>query len=743
MADADLSPQTAVRRHDAEGGARSGGAQTEGDARRKASGASSEDTPVLEVENLSVTFPQRKSAPVNAVRGVSYSVKKGEFLAIVGESGSGKSVSSTAVMGLLPSTAQISGDIRYKGESLIGKTDHELSRLRGSNIAMVFQDPLSALNPVHPVGKQIVEALLIHDPKMSKDAAWERAVELLRTVGIPDPENRANAFPHEYSGGMRQRAMIAIAIANNPDLIIADEPTTALDVTIQAQIMELLRKAQQLTGAAIVLITHDLGVVAGYADKVAVMYAGKLIETGTVDDIFYRPRMPYTIGLLRSVPNVFTAGKERLVPLEGKPPQLNALPPGCPFADRCPIAVDACLTAEPELEEVHGEKLEADTPIGTEGHFAACIRSDEIEAGTLKAPEIFPRPEPVEAVDRSGTSEVLKVTDLVKHFPLTKGAVFRRRVGTVRAVDGISFTLHSGQTLGLVGESGCGKSTAVTQVMEMKKPQAGSIVINGVDIEEATAAQRRTMRKDVQIVFQNPSAALDPRLPVLDIVGEPLTAHRVPAKEREKRVGDMLELVGLDRDMAGRYPHEFSGGQKQRIGIARALITDPKVLVLDEPVSALDVSIQAGVINLLEDLRDRLDLSYVFVAHDLAVVRQISDIIAVMYLGRIIEYGPVADVYENPKHPYTRALISAVPVPDPEVESNRSQVLLEGDLPAPTQEFTGCAFVSRCPLFKLLDADAQAKCRQIRPELQQLGESAAACHHTEHGHLLEESHPTA
>ena len=717
-------------------------ADTELSTQTTASGGAVDEAPVLEVENLSVTFPQRKSAPVQAVRGVSYSVKKGEFLAIVGESGSGKSVSSTAVMGLLPSTAQISGDIRYKGESLIGKTDHQMSRLRGSNIAMVFQDPLSALNPVHPVGKQIVEALIIHDPKLSKEAAWERAVELLRIVGIPDPENRANAFPHEYSGGMRQRAMIAIAIANDPDLIIADEPTTALDVTIQAQIMELLRKAQEITGAAIVLITHDLGVVAGYADKVAVMYAGKLIETGSIDDIFYRPRMPYTIGLLRSVPNVVTAGKERLVPLEGRPPQLNALPKGCPFAERCPIAVEACLEAEPDLQEVHGEVPAAESAVDPEGHFAACIRADEIESGALKAHEIFPRPEPVEIVDRSGREKVLEVTDLVKHFPLMKGAVFRRRVGTVRAVDGISFELHTGQTLGLVGESGCGKSTAVTQVMEMKKPQSGTITINGIDVESASPQQRREMRKDVQIVFQNPSAALDPRLPVLDIVGEPLTAHGVAAADREKRVGDMLELVGLDRSMASRYPHEFSGGQKQRIGIARALITDPKVLVLDEPVSALDVSIQAGVINLLEDLRDRLGLSYVFVAHDLAVVRQISDVIAVMYLGRIIEYGPVADVYENPKHPYTRALISAVPVPDPEVESKRTQVLLEGDLPAPTQEFTGCAFVSRCPLYKLLDADAQAKCREVSPELRKVGESAAACHHTENSGLLEKSHPT-
>lgn len=717
-------------------------ADTELSTQTTASGGAVDEAPVLEVENLSVTFPQRKSAPVQAVRGVSYSVKKGEFLAIVGESGSGKSVSSTAVMGLLPSTAQISGDIRYKGESLIGKTDHQMSRLRGSNIAMVFQDPLSALNPVHPVGKQIVEALIIHNPKLSKEAAWERSVELLRTVGIPDPENRANAFPHEYSGGMRQRAMIAIAIANDPDLIIADEPTTALDVTIQAQIMELLRKAQEITGAAIVLITHDLGVVAGYADKVAVMYAGKLIETGSIDDIFYRPRMPYTIGLLRSVPNVVTAGKERLVPLEGRPPQLNALPKGCPFAQRCPIAVEACLEIEPDLQEVHGEVAAAESVVDSEGHFAACIRADEIESGALKAHEVFPRPEPVEIVDRSGREKVLEVTDLVKHFPLTKGAVFRRRVGTVRAVDGISFELQTGQTLGLVGESGCGKSTAVTQVMEMKKPQSGTITINGIDVESASPQQRREMRKDVQIVFQNPSAALDPRLPVLDIVGEPLTAHGVSAADREKRVGDMLELVGLDRSMASRYPHEFSGGQKQRIGIARALITDPKVLVLDEPVSALDVSIQAGVINLLEDLRDRLGLSYVFVAHDLAVVRQISDVIAVMYLGRIIEYGPVADVYENPKHPYTRALISAVPVPDPEVESARTQVLLEGDLPAPTQEFTGCAFVSRCPLYKLLDADAQAKCREVSPELRKVGESAAACHHTENSGLLEKSHPT-
>ncbi len=686
---------------------------------------------LLEVRDLSVTFPQPSGA-VTAVRGVNYHVDKGEFLGIVGESGSGKSVSSLAVMGLLPSSAQVSGDILFEGRSLLGRSDRELSKLRGEGISIIFQDPLSALTPVYTIGTQIAEALQLHDQKLSKLAANARAVELLKVVGIPNPERRAQAFPHEFSGGMRQRAMIAIAIANNPRLIIADEPTTALDVTIQAQILEVLQKAKDLTGAAVVLITHDLGVVAGNADRIAVMYAGRIVETGTVEEVFHAPSMPYTIGLLRSMPNLATAGHTRLVPLEGRPPQLANLAPGCPFAPRCPIAIDACRTTEPPLIPVAGAASNA----------AACLRVEEIASGGLSRGGLYPVPEPVALEERAAVTpeSVLGVDGLVRHFPLTRGSVFKHTIGTVRAVDGVSFDIRAGQTLGLVGESGCGKSTTIMEILELAKPQAGRITVNGRDVAAMGRKERRALRGDIQVVFQDPMASLDPRLPIQDIVAEPLTVHGVPPKERMKKVHEVLDLVGLDPSMASRYPHEFSGGQRQRIGIARALVTDPKIMVLDEPVSALDVSIQAGVINLLEDLQEKLGLSYLFVAHDLAVVRQIADTVAVMYLGRIVESGPAEDIFDHPQHPYTRALLSAVPVPDPTLERARTRIILEGDLPSPTEDISGCNFRTRCPLYQIMDAQGQEQCRTQDPERRQVAGSSVACHHAEHIDLMTDHH---
>ncbi|NYJ74446.1 dipeptide ABC transporter ATP-binding protein [Allobranchiibius huperziae] len=687
------------------------------------------DAPLLEVDNLSVEFQQRGAPTVNAVRGISYHVNRGEFLGIVGESGSGKSVSSMAVMGLLPSTARVTGDIRYRGESLLERDDKALSRLRGKEIAMVFQDPLSALTPVYTVGNQITEALKLHDSGLSDKAADARVIELLNTVGIPAPERRAKAFPHEFSGGMRQRVMIAMAIANDPDLIIADEPTTALDVTIQAQILEVLQKAKEVTGAAVVLITHDLGVVAGNVDRVAVMYAGRLVETGTVEQVLTAPRMPYTMGLLRSVPNMQTAGRSRLVPMEGRPPSLAALPPGCPFEPRCPASIDACSTAEPPLVQIGGT--------GPAARQVACVRADEFERGTLGIADVFPRPEPVppeEQAQVKGT-KILQVTDLKRHFPLTKGVVFRKTIGSVKAVDGITFDIEEKQVLGLVGESGCGKSTTILEILELARPQSGSIELNGVDVASLSSSNRLKLRGDVQVVFQDPMAAIDPRLSIEDIVSEPLTVLGASRSERSAKVRELLETVGLDPAMSGRYPHQFSGGQRQRIGIARALATDPKLLILDEPVSALDVSIQAGVINLLQDLKDSRGLSYLFVAHDLAVVRQIADVVAVMYLGRIVELGEADNVFSHPQHPYTQALLSAVPIPDPRVERTRQRVLLEGDLPSPTQEITGCNFHGRCPLFKILDASHQERCVQTDPSLRSVHNSSVACHFAEENPL--------
>jgi peptide/nickel transport system ATP-binding protein len=658
--------------------------------------------PILRVTDLDVVF-----GAVPAVRGLSYELAPGEVLGIVGESGSGKSVAALAVMGLLPARARASGSVRLRGEEILGATERRLTACRGKTISMVFQDPLSALTPVYRIGDQIAEAVRVHQRVGRKEAA-RRAVELLDLVGIPDPRRRALAFPHEFSGGMRQRAMIAMAVANDPDVIICDEPTTALDVTVQAQVLEVLKAARKETGAAIIMITHDLGVVAGLADRMLVMYAGSPVETGSVDDVYYRTRMPYTMGLLGSVPRLDRGG--RLVPIAGHPPAPAALPPGCAFQPRCPEAIAACGVARPALE-----------PAGRPGHRAACIRAAEIER---PAPD---PPRPAVGGERP-TAVVLEVAGLTKHYPVTKGALVRRRVGTVRAVDRVSFDVREGETLGLVGESGCGKTSTLMEILRLVRPAAGRIAVLGRDTARLTAAERLAIRRDMQVVFQDPMASLDPRMTVHDILAEPLRTHRFGPPG--PRVRELLGLVGLGEGDAARYPGEFSGGQRQRIGIARALALEPKLVVLDEPVSALDVSIQAGVINLLDDLRTRLGLSYLLVAHDLAVVRHIADRVAVMYLGRIAEIGRADRVYTTPAHPYTEALLSAIPVPDPVTERARRRILLAGDLSGEAVPAGGCGFRARCPRFAVLGAGERARCATEEPEIRWSGvDQGVACHY--------------
>ncbi|WP_067696474.1 ABC transporter ATP-binding protein [Nocardia jejuensis] len=604
--------------------------------------------PLLEVADLQVSFPSEEGR-VDAVRGVNFTVNDGEVLAIVGESGSGKSVSSLAIMGLLPDQARVHGSIRLRGRELVGLGDKQMSALRGSKISMVFQDPLSALTPVYRVGDQIAEALLAHGT-MSKKEAAAKAVELLDLVGIPDPELRAKAFPHEFSGGMRQRVVIAIAIANDPALIICDEPTTALDVTVQKQILDLLRKARDITGAGVVIITHDMGIAATLADRVAVMYAGRIVESAPAAELFAAPRMPYTVGLLGSIPRIDGPPRTPLIPIVGAPPAMHALPPGCSFAPRCPIGIDDCRTTEPLLQET------------APGHRVACIRTAEM--GTTELFTAYRNEIPVpDRVADTDSDVVLRVSDLTKTFPITSGVVFRRRKGEVRAVDGIDFALRSGRTLALVGESGSGKSTTLTQIMDLAKPESGGIEILGHDVTTLTRAQRREIRRKMQIVFQDPSASLDPRLPISDAIAEPLRIDGRSREEIGRRVPALLKQVGLRPEHADRYPADFSGGQKQRINIARALALDPEILVLDEPVSSLDVSIQAGVLNLLRDLQIERGLSYLFVSHDLSVVRNLAHDIAVMYRGKIVEYGPAERIFADPEHEYTRALIEAVPVP--------------------------------------------------------------------------------
>ncbi|MEU4417579.1 ABC transporter ATP-binding protein [Nocardia salmonicida] len=604
--------------------------------------------PLLEVTDLRVSFPGEEGR-VEAVRGVNYTVADGEVLAIVGESGSGKSVSSLAVIGLLPDQARVQGSVRLRGRELLGLGDKQMSKLRGSSISMVFQDPLSALTPVYRVGDQIAEALLAHG-KMSRKEAGERTVELLELVGITDARARSRAFPHEFSGGMRQRVVIAMAIANDPALIICDEPTTALDVTVQAQILTLLREARDITGAGVIMITHDMGIAATVADRVAVMYAGKVVETAPVAELFAAPRMPYTVGLLGSIPRMDGPPRTPLIPILGAPPAMHALPPGCSFAPRCPVAISDCVAAEPPLEKV------------SPGHSVACIRTAEV--GSHQLFEAYREEIPTPAhPDRTDDEVVLRVTDLVKTFPLTSGVLLRRRTGEVRAVDGISFSVRAGRTLALVGESGSGKSTTLSQIMDLARPQSGSIEVLGNDVATLTKARTREIRRKMQIVFQDPSSSLDPRLPIFDVLAEPLRIDGRSREEVNRRVPELLRQVGLRPEHADRYPSDFSGGQKQRVSIARALALDTQLLVLDEPVSSLDVSIQAGVLNLLRDLQAEHGLSYLFVSHDLSVVRNLAHDIAVMLRGKIVESGPAEQIFADPQHEYTRSLIAAVPEP--------------------------------------------------------------------------------
>lgn len=678
--------------------------------------------PVISVRDLTVSFAS-EAGTVHAVRGMNFDLYPGKTLGIVGESGSGKSVTSMAIMGLLDKNASVKGSITYHGEELLNKSDFEMSEIRGKGIAMVFQDPLSALTPVFSIGDQIKEALVTHNPKMTEQQIHDRSIELMNLVGIPDPEDRLKSFPHEFSGGMRQRVMIAMAIANDPDVIIADEPTTALDVTIQAQVLEVLRKAQRETGAAVIFITHDLGVIAGVADDIVVMYAGRPVEKADVDSIFDHPAMPYTMGLLGAVPRSDRERNSRLVPIPGSPMNLVNMPKGCPFAPRCPLATDICHTTEPAMEPVPGRP----------GQFVACHRTQEIVSKGLTFHDVYTVAEAAKSkfagIPRDERKMVLDVKHMRKTFPLTAGGFLRRKIGEVKAVDDVTLDVREGETVALVGESGSGKSTTLMEIMEFKQPQDGEIEMFGTKLEHKIPREkRRELRSAVQYVFQDPMSSLDPRLPIYDILAEPMKVQHYSKEQIRERIGELMRLVELNPDQVDRFPTQFSGGQRQRIAIARALAVNPKLVLLDEPVSALDVSIQAGVINLLEDLQNKLGVAYLFVAHNLSVVRHISSRVAVMYLGRIVESGDTEDVFEHPLHPYTQALISAVPVPDPKAERTRQRIVLQGEVPSPTETFEGCPFMGRCPLMPKLSAEQQARCRGERPALRPYDTSRPSGH---------------
>ncbi|MDT4994917.1 MAG: glutathione transport system ATP-binding protein [Actinoplanes sp.] len=669
---------------------------------------------VLSVRDLAVTFPSERG-PVEAVRGVDLDLFAGRTLALVGESGSGKSATATAIMGLLPPGARARGEVLLDNRNLLSLDDRRMSAVRGRRVGMVFQDPLSALTPIFPVGRQVADAVRVHT-KVSKPAAWERALELLDLVGIPQPRRRAQDFPHQFSGGMRQRVVIALAIANNPDLIIADEPTTALDVTVQAQILEVLETAKAQTGAGVLLITHDLGVVAGHADEVAVMYAGRIVEQAPVLALFATPAMPYTLGLLGSVPTPVAPRRLPLVPIEGEPPSPAQRPAGCPFEPRCPLAREDCREKEPALVEFRPR------------HEVACVRAAEV-IGRRPA-DVFTQAEepPVKAV--TATEPVLRVAGLSRTFPVTSGAILRRRVGALHAVSDVSFDIRTGETFCLVGESGSGKTTTLLEIMRLRAPESGTLEVLGVGVARSLSApERRRLRQSVQIVMQDPQGAMDPRLPVFDLLAEPLRAAGYDAESTRDRVVELLGLVGLPPDVLDRFPAAFSGGQRQRLTIARALATKPRLLVLDEPVSALDVSVQASIVNLLARLKSQLGLAYLVVAHDLAVVRHIADRIAVMYLGHVVEIGGADDLFAHPRHPYTQALLSAVPVPDPVRERSRERIVLRGEQPSAADLPPGCVFADRCQLRPTLAARLQHLCVSRRPSLDpSSGGTRVACH---------------
>jgi len=651
--------------------------------------------PILQVENLRTTLdtPEGK---LRAVDGISLSLHPGETLALLGESGCGKSMTALSIMGLIPKPAGYfaGGQVRLEDTDLITLPEIAMRKIRGRRLGMVFQEPMSALNPVLSVGEQIGEVLSLHLGLKGADA-HKRGIALLHEVGMPDPERRWQEYPHQLSGGLKQRVVIAIALAGEPDVLIADEPTTALDVTIQAQILELLARLQRERGMAMLLITHDLAVVRQVADRVAVMYAGRIVEQASREQLFSQPRHPYTRKLFLSVPGRDKRHGELSV-IQGSVPALTGKLPACRFVDRCSFAWDACRQTEPGWHT-------------TDGAGVLCHLYDG-SYPEHPVPSGFPIADATnKSEEPAATSEsILQAENIAVHFPIQKG-VLKRTVGHVYAVDGVSLQLKAGRTLAVVGESGCGKTTLGRAVAQLQKPTAGSVQFNGEEMTQLSGGQLRRARRHLQMIFQDPFSSMDPRMMVGDIIEEGMIAQGIGGKpaQRRERVAQLLEQVGIPKSAMLRYPHEFSGGQRQRICIARALALEPQVIICDEPTSALDVSVQAQVLNLLRRLQNELGLSYLFITHNMAVVAYLAHEVAVMYLGRVVEQGSAEEILNNPKHPYTQALLSATP--EISQEDQREVIRLEGDLPSPSNPPAGCHFHPRCP--HVMD-----KCKEGFPE---------------------------
>ena len=737
--------------------------------------------PVLEIQNLS-THIKLTSSVVQAVGNVDLQIDAGETLGVVGESGCGKSMTGLSIMGLLPPGGSIvNGSIKLEGRELVGLKPDELQRIRGNEVAMIFQDPLTSLDPTKTIGYQVGEPVRLHRGA-SKSEALDRAVEVLSLVGLPRPKERLKDYPHQLSGGLRQRVMIAMALACEPKLLIADEPTTALDVTIQAQILALLKDLKERLGMAMLLITHDMGVIAGHADRVNVMYAGRVVETAEATTLFDEMHHPYTQALLASIPQLNQDARKALHAIPGLPPDLAHPPQGCRFAARCTRATDKCRSDEPPLSGktfdhkfacwhpvdgplelvvigeggpdaastglvgsdaesldeaaasdkigfVHDTQLPADTGAGevtstspepgAREHAVVAAGLTETADGRLEIVEV-----PVEAVaNGNGVAPLLELRNLVKEFPVTSGAVLQRKVAAVHAVSDVSFSVPAGTTFGLVGESGCGKTTIGKLIVALERPNSGSIIVNGEDVSTLHRADLRRKRRDLQLMFQDPQSSLDPRMRVGTIIAEPLAVQHIGSKRAQRdRVAELLSEVGLPQNAVERYPHEFSGGQRQRIGLARALTVNPKLIVADEPVSALDVSIRAQVLNLMKRLQATYGLTYVVISHDLAVVKYMADQIGVMYLGKLVELGTGQDIYERAAHPYTAGLIATIPVPDPTLERAKTGAAIRGELPSPVNPPSGCRFRTRCQF-------AQERCAAEEPKLRSFGPGhVAACH---------------
>ena len=739
--------------------------------------------PVLEVENLQTEFHLR-TVNVRAVDAVSFSVRSGECLGLVGESGCGKTTIGLSVMKLLPNVGHISGgEVRLNGRDLVPLAEPEMRKVRGNDIGMIFQDPMTSLNPTWTIGRQIAEPVRIHQGA-SKKEALDRAVEVLRLVGMPRPEERLQQYPHQLSGGLRQRVMIAMALACQPKLLIADEPTTALDVTIQAQILDLIDELRQSLDMAVLLITHDMGVIASRTDRVMVMYAGKIIEGASTGDLFDTMRHPYSEALFESIPRLNQDRRERLYSIPGLPPDLGRTLVGCRFLPRCRYGTEECAKHEPLLSPGPGPSPSIDvaasgatgvgafTPIQTGEHLFACFhpvaatRSERLSfqrggnQNITAAQPAIPNaaaattPEELAAVGVSetpaaaqaaggvsargasagvagpgpassgdGTRQVVLQLDRVeKLYDVSAGVVLQRSVGTVKAVSGVSLSVRRGETFGLVGESGCGKTTIGRLVVALEHPTSGAVNFEGEEISALKGAKLRQRRRELQLMFQDPYASLDPRMRVRSIIREPLRIQDIGTHaEQDRRVSDVLAEVGLQPKAADLYPHEFSGGQRQRIGLARALVLQPKLIVADEPVSALDVSIRAQILNLMRSLQERHGLTYIVISHDLAVVKYLADTIGVMYLGKLVEVGPSDELYSRAAHPYTQGLIDTIPVPDPSVGKPRSAAV-KGELPSAISPPSGCRFRTRCPF-------AQDRCAEEEPVLRPFAEGhRAACH---------------